>query len=415
MPGTWVLVCSILKHQLSTRSSDVSEYWLEMVDLKHRYGSHLRSYHAVWKASNTHDNFFYWLDEGEGRNIDAPTCSREVLDRDEVRYLSREERLQYLIKIDKQGRLRYAKNNELVNTNAQFRDSLRGIVPINDPTPAFREDIRFPNKQPLTTTHTSISDSDSSLSDADSDAASADGAHYVNHDLDQAHGLQKVQYVSAAALLNHLLKSTTKPHTWIFVADTSFRLYIGIKQSGAFQHSSFLHGARISAAGLIKVKNGQLRSLSPLSGHYRPPTAAFRGFVANIKEEGVDMTRVSISKSYAVLLGLEGYLGTKKKAKSGVKSLERRMEKLLKPDEARKREEKEKDRSESARKEQEWLARKKEEDRRRWKEGLTEGLGRPKLGMRLSSHATKGGASAESVSRQTSAGAESVIGERRGP
>ncbi len=47
-------------------------------------------------------------------------------------------------------------------------------------------------------------------------------------------------------------------------ADTSFRLYVGIKQSGAFQHSSFLHGARISAAGLIKVKDGQLRSLAPL-------------------------------------------------------------------------------------------------------------------------------------------------------
>lgn len=46
--------------------------------------------------------------------------------------------------------------------------------------------------------------------------------------------------------------------------DASFRLYIGYKQSGAFQHSSFLHGARILAAGQIKVKRGQLRRLSPL-------------------------------------------------------------------------------------------------------------------------------------------------------
>ena len=43
------------------------------------------------------------------------------------------------------------------------------------------------------------------------------------------------------------------------VADTAYNLYIGIKQSGAFQHSSFLHGGRVSAAGLIKVHNGKLK------------------------------------------------------------------------------------------------------------------------------------------------------------
>ena len=50
------------------------------------------------------------------------------------------------------------------------------------------------------------------------------------------------------------------------IADVHNNLYIGIKQSGAFQHSSFLHGARASAAGLITVKDGQLRSRSaPIS------------------------------------------------------------------------------------------------------------------------------------------------------
>lgn len=332
------------------------EYWLEMVDQRHRYGSHLRSYHAVWKASDTHDNFFYWLDEGDGKTIDAPTCSREVLDRDEVRYLSREERQQYLVKIDKKGRLQWAKNDQLVNTSYQFKDSLKGIVPANDKTPAYRQDTRYPGKHPSTT------DNDISSSDS-GEHSDADGAHYVNQELSDAKGVRKVQYISAAALLNHLLQSTTKKNTWIFVADTSFRLYIGIKQSGAFQHSSFLHGARISAAGLIKVKNGQLRSLSPLSGHYRPPTSAFRAFVHSMKEEGADMSHVSISKSYAVLLGLESYLGTKKRAKNSVKHLERQFEKVLRPDEARKRAEADQDKSESARKEREWLAKQKAEKR----------------------------------------------------
>jgi hypothetical protein len=39
---------------------------------------------------------------------------------------------------------------------------------------------------------------------------------------------------------------------------------VGIKEAGSFQHSSFLRGARIAAAGLIRIKDGQLRGLSPL-------------------------------------------------------------------------------------------------------------------------------------------------------
>ena len=94
------------------------EYFLEMVDEpKHRYGSHLRSYHAVWKKdSSTNENFFYWLDHGAGKEVEVPTCSRETLEKDQVRYLTREERYNYLVKIDKQGRLRWAKNDERVST-----------------------------------------------------------------------------------------------------------------------------------------------------------------------------------------------------------------------------------------------------------------------------------------------------------
>ena len=60
--------------------------------------------------------------------------------------------------------------------------------------------------------------------------------------------------------------------------------------------------------------DGRLSNLSPLSGHYRPPAANFRAFVKSLKEAGVDMGRVSVSKSYAVLVGLEAYMKVKKKA-----------------------------------------------------------------------------------------------------
>ena len=289
-----------------------------------------------------------------------------MLERDQVRYLSREERLKYLVKIDQDGRLRWAKNGERVSTSYAFKDSVEGIVDADDTiTPVFREAVhghRHPQQDPHSINAVdherrksgSVS-SGSSSSSHDSVDSAAEGQHYVNRELEDAHGIKKVQYVSAGTVLNHLLQKTTRKNTWIFVADTSFRLYIGIKQSGAFQHSSFLHGSRVAAAGLIKVKDGQLRSLSPLSGHYRPPTKNFRAFVHSLSEAKVDMSRVSISKSYAVLLGLEGYMKTKKSVRGGIVALEHEAEKIIHPEQARAREEKAKDNSQSARKEREYL------------------------------------------------------------
>jgi hypothetical protein len=51
--------------------------------------------------------------------------------------------------------------------------------------------------------------------------------------------------------------------------DMKRNIFIGIKETGAFQHSSFTGGGLISSAGLIKVKSGRIHKLSPLSGHYR--------------------------------------------------------------------------------------------------------------------------------------------------
>ncbi len=122
-----------------------------------------------------------------------------------------------------------------------------------------------------------------------------------------------------------------------------------MKQSGQFQHSSFLRGARVSAAGLIKIKNGQLRKLSPLSGHYAPPVKNFREFLKSLKEAGVDLSRLNTSRSYAVLLGLEGYIGVKKRVKSAGQGAKDAID----PDGKREREEAEKDKSKSAQRERE--------------------------------------------------------------
>ncbi|OAQ98158.1 hypothetical protein LLEC1_01496 [Akanthomyces lecanii] len=293
------------------------QYFLEMIDVKHRYGSNLRIYHEEWKRSDAQENFLYWLDYGAGRHVELDACPREQLEREQVRYLSREERQYYLVKVDAEGRLCWAKNGARIDTTEQFRDSVHGIVPADDATPVFR-----PTANPLA--DNSDSDSDSS---AESRREADRAAKYATPEFDNASGVKKIHHLSTSTIINKLLRKSVRPNCWIFVADTNFRLYVGIKDSGAFQHSSFLQGGRISAAGLIKIKNGRLQSLSPLSGHYRPPSSNFRAFLQSLKLEGVDMGHLTVSKSYAVLVGLETYIKTTKKSKSFVGKLLRTKDK----------------------------------------------------------------------------------------
>ncbi|CZR55308.1 uncharacterized protein PAC_05195 [Phialocephala subalpina] len=330
------------------------QYFLEMVDLKHRYGSNLRTYHEEWKKSDTTENFFYWLDYGEGRFIDCQGCPRERLDREQVRYLSKEERLDYLVKIDKEGRLCWAKNGARIDTTENYKDSIHGIVPADSDEPSFRP-VGGEAATGLQDHHHHATSSESDSDSETEDDTDSRANKYATPELDNARGVKKVKHVSAATIFNKLLRGSVKKNTWIFVADTSFRLYVGIKQSGAFQHSSFLHGSRISAAGLIKIKNGRLSKLSPLSGHYRPPVSNFRAFIHSLKDAGVDMSHVSISRSYAVLVGLEAYVKTRKRGKRILQNLVHKKDKLLSPQEAAKREEEARDKSESAERERRFL------------------------------------------------------------
>lgn len=94
------------------------DYWLEMVDRKHRYGTNLLKYHNVWSKSDTQENFFYWLDEGEGKHEDLEDMPRDKLEKQQLSYCSKEERYEYLIEVGDDGLLRWAKSGEKVTTHA---------------------------------------------------------------------------------------------------------------------------------------------------------------------------------------------------------------------------------------------------------------------------------------------------------
>lgn len=67
------------------------------------------------------------------------------------------------------------------------------------------------------------------------------------------------------------------------------------------------------------------------------------------------MSHVSISRSYAVLVGLEAYVKSRKRGKKLVQKLVHGRDKLLSPDDVARREEEEREKSESAAREQKFL------------------------------------------------------------
>ena len=88
---------------------DVS-VWLEAVDPKHRYSKSLKKYFCFWqrmhKNAEDHEDFFTWLDFGDGRSVDLPWCPRRVLERRRVKYMTATER-SYFEVIVKHGVLRW--------------------------------------------------------------------------------------------------------------------------------------------------------------------------------------------------------------------------------------------------------------------------------------------------------------------
>ena len=318
-----------------------AQYWLEMVDRKHRYGSNLKHYHAAWEQDqNTKDNFFKWLDEGDGKEVSLPECPREQLDKEQVTYLSSEKRANYIVDV-KDGRLVFRRNGKYVDTTKnRWRDlgNGNGIVELGEEEKA---ELRRQREERAARRGHKLRDDDTSSSSSSSDDAGLDSEeeedakqrarHYGGDESQPKKGLKSF---TPAGFWEKLLRKTVADNTWIYVYNSRHELFVGIKTTGTFQHSSFLYGGRVLSAGLLKAKDGYLTSLSPLSGHYRAGTAHFRFFVASLQDSGVNLEHVTLSKSLMMLQGLESYGKLTKKLKG--KSLK---EKVFSKDSVEKKEE----------------------------------------------------------------------------
>ncbi|KEH32502.1 hypothetical protein MtrunA17_Chr4g0071041 [Medicago truncatula] len=176
------------------------QHWLEAIDPRHRYGHNLHMYYDIWFKSLSTQPFFYWLDVGDGKEINLEKCPRStVLQRQCIKYLGPKEREEYEVIVEK-GRLVYKQDGRLVSTDEKSK--------------------------------------------------------------------------------------------WIFVLSTTRALYVGKKQKGAFQHSSFLAGGATTAAGRLVANQGVLEAIWPYSGHYHPTEENFKEFISFLGEHNVDLTNV---------------------------------------------------------------------------------------------------------------------------
>ncbi|KAF9340500.1 hypothetical protein BGZ91_001707 [Linnemannia elongata] len=208
-----------------------------MSDKKHRYGSNLKVYHEHWLAQDTSQNFFYWLDKGDGKEVDIEQKPRARLDEQRVHYLQEHERAQYAVNVV-DGLFYYRQSGQLVHT-----------LP------------------------TSVK--------ADDDVDVAQILPDANEHDDEATRLEK--------------KRIRNKSKFIYVTDPQGVLYIAQKVKGQFHHSSFLGGGTVCAAGGIIVNRGKLIKINPKSGHYRPGQRHFDRLLSSLEVMGISLEGVKVS------------------------------------------------------------------------------------------------------------------------
>ncbi|KAG6790933.1 hypothetical protein POTOM_000040 [Populus tomentosa] len=91
------------------------QHWLEAIYPRHRYGHNLHFYYLTWLESKSREPFFYWLDIGEGKEVNLDKCPRSKLQQQCIKYLGPMERKAYEVVV-KDGKLVYKESGVLLHS-----------------------------------------------------------------------------------------------------------------------------------------------------------------------------------------------------------------------------------------------------------------------------------------------------------
>ncbi|KAK9283677.1 hypothetical protein L1049_011927 [Liquidambar formosana] len=98
------------------------QHWIEAIDPRHRYGHNLNLYYEEWCKADAGQPFFFWLDIGDGKDVDLKECPRWRLRQECIKYLGPQERElhEYMIA---EGTIVHKHTGDLLNTNDGFEGS----------------------------------------------------------------------------------------------------------------------------------------------------------------------------------------------------------------------------------------------------------------------------------------------------
>ncbi|KAL0543688.1 hypothetical protein IC582_018791 [Cucumis melo] len=92
------------------------QHWIEAIDPRHRYGHNLHLYYEEWCKGDAGQPFFYWLDVGDGKDLELNECPRSKLKQQCIVYLGPQERENYEY-IILHGKIIHKKSGKLLDTN----------------------------------------------------------------------------------------------------------------------------------------------------------------------------------------------------------------------------------------------------------------------------------------------------------
>ncbi|RWW14864.1 hypothetical protein GW17_00021326 [Ensete ventricosum] len=99
------------------------QHWLEAIDPRHRYGHNLQFYYDRWLQCDSMQPFFYWLDVGEGKEVNLEErCTRWKLQQQCIKYLGPKEREAYEVIVE-DGKFMYRQSRQLLDTSNGRRDA----------------------------------------------------------------------------------------------------------------------------------------------------------------------------------------------------------------------------------------------------------------------------------------------------
>ncbi|CAL5334568.1 unnamed protein product [Camellia sinensis] len=91
------------------------QHWIEAIDPRHRYGHSLHIYYEEWCKTDAGQPFFYWLDIGDGKEVDLKECPRSKLRQQCIKYLGPQER-EYSEYIVVEGKIVHKRSGNFLNT-----------------------------------------------------------------------------------------------------------------------------------------------------------------------------------------------------------------------------------------------------------------------------------------------------------